>query len=119
VDTDRFKPNLTGPTFPDPLKAPVISNLRITPLSPERPNTVVRYQAEVTVFDLQGDVHPETCEIALSVGTVSVPITSESSRVTCLFTVTVPEPTRVTGTLTVIDRAGHRSNPLSFVLGIA
>lgn len=73
----------------------------------------------MTVFDLQGDVLNGTCEIALSVGTVSIPITSGSSRVTCLFTVTVPEPTQVTGTITVIDRAGHRSNSLTFVLGIA
>ena len=111
-------PFSSGPCVPTLPEEPSISNLRITPLTPERPNTVVRYSAEVFVVDFQNDVLNGTCEIALSVGTVAIPITSGSSRVTCPFTVTVSQPTQVTGTLTVIDREGHRSSALSFVLGI-
>ncbi len=116
VDADCSGTDLVTAGLP---QAPDISGLKITALSPERVNTVVHYSAQVSVLDFQSDVGGGRCEIALSVGTTSVPIPSSViSPVTCLFTVTVPAPTQVTGAITVIDRNGHRSNSLAFVLGI-
>jgi hypothetical protein len=115
----------TGPSA----NAPTISNLRVVPLNAERANTQVNYSATVDFVDAQGDVFNGTCEISSDVlGTASVPIgillpgadpNQTEGFVLCRFFVRVPAPTQLSMRITLIDRAGNRSNSLSFVLGIS
>ncbi len=98
---------------------PFISGLRITALDPERVNTPVRYSAQIFVFDFQGDVVGGTCEIDTSVGKFSRRIDALPRGVAvCEFTILVSTPQQIPGSIAVIDRGGHRSNSLTFVLGI-
>ena len=99
---------------------PSISNLKITPLDPERVNIPVRYSAQVFVFDFQNDVLGGTCEIDTSVGKFSMRINalSNGAFAVCEFTILVSTPQQIPGSIVVVDRGGHRSNSLGFVLGI-
>jgi hypothetical protein len=45
-----------------PSESPVISNLRVTPLDPERAGTTIRYLLAADYFDVQADVFNGTCE---------------------------------------------------------
>lgn len=114
----------TGPSA----DAPVISDLQVVPRSPEQINTAIEYSVRVNTVDPQGDVFNGTCELTSSLGTVSIPISALTpgtdpdaieGSVTCFFSVTAFAPIQLTVTMTVIDRAGHRSNSLTFVLGIS
>ncbi len=111
--------------------APVISDLIVRALDPERANTTIRYAVQVTTFDPQADVFNGTCEIALPGvpgSPLSIPINSAApginvnattNPVTCVFTLRTAVPAQISGSVTIIDRAGHRSNSLSFLLGIS
>jgi hypothetical protein len=111
--------------------APVISNLFIRPFDPERVNRDIRYGIQVTVFDRQPDIFNGICEVALQGfpgSPLSIPIdrvgpgidiNATTNPVVCLFVVRSSVPVQVNGSITIIDRAGHRSNSLGFVIGIA
>ena len=116
----------TGPAV-NP-NAPVLSDFQVVALDPERANTRVRYAFGANFVDVPGDVFNGTCELSTSVGPVSQPINvllpgaspnATQGSVVCIFFFLVPSPTQVTGTFTVVDRAGNRSNSFSFVLGIS
>lgn len=107
-------------TYMAPPAAPSISDLRITPLDHERAGTPVRYSAQVFSFDFQNDEVGGTCEINTSVGRFSTRINAlcRGFVVACEFTILVTTPQQIPGSIVVIDRAGNRSNALTFVLGI-
>jgi hypothetical protein len=107
--------------------APVAVALQIVPLTPERAGTTVRYEFRVGVQDRNGDIFGGQCEIATNVSTVTrnigilAPGTDPAATqmtVTCTRDYTPTIPQDIIGTAVIIDVAGHRSNALSFRLGI-
>lgn len=106
--------------------APVISDLKVQPLDPEVAGRAVRYLIAVNFSDPQGDVLGGQCELTTLTQTVSGVITAapgvdpnlKEGAVVCGVSVTAEAPGTLTVNLTIIDRAGHRSNTLSFALGL-
>lgn len=110
-----------------PSAAPVITNLTVTPLTPERAGGTVRYRFVVDFTDLQGDVFQGQCEISTNLGTTSGTIsiigpgfdpTATTARVRCERSFLALIPQDIVGAVTLIDHAGHRSNSVDFRLGI-
>jgi hypothetical protein len=107
--------------------APVALSLEVTPLTPERAGTTVRYEFRVVGQDRNGDVFGGQCEIATNVGTGTGPISTLAPganpaattwAVTCTRDFAVSVPQDIIGTAVIIDGAGRRSNALAFRLGI-
>lgn len=109
-----------GPAGPDP-NAPVITNLQIRPLTPERANTRVRYLLTVTVQDADNDLVGGRVEVRAEPSGQVVSTTIDPGQTNPLLfelaTNPVP-PGRYDSTLTVIDAAGHRSNSVPFSVTI-
>jgi hypothetical protein len=107
--------------------APVATTLEVVPLTPERAGTTVRYEFRVGVQDRNGDLFQGQCEIATNVGTATGTINilapgvdpaATSATIFCTREFSVSIPQDIVGTAVIIDVAGHRSNALSFRLGI-
>ncbi len=109
-----------GPTGPDP-NAPVITDLQVRALTPERANTRVRYLITVAVQDRDNDlagghveVREQTSGQVVS-ATIAPPVTNP-----LVFTLETNPllAGRYNLAVTVIDAAGHRSNSVPFSVTI-
>jgi hypothetical protein len=95
---------------------PIISNLR---LSQTTTPTQGRIRLDFDAFDLSGDIVGGLCAIEMGAfGSVQVSITVPGDNasfavVNCSFTYS-GHGVSVTGTVRLIDRAGHASNRLGF-----
>jgi hypothetical protein len=107
--------------------APVLLNLRVLALNPEKANTNVSYDVSSDFTDPNGDVQGGQCEFLLdgqSIGRSTLtadPGTSAtltSGVVECQFFVNSPVPDQIQVTFRIYDLAGNRSNDLNFVLTI-
>lgn len=106
--------------------APVLTNLRITPLGPERVNRDVVYRVLVDFSDRNGDVLGGEAEVLLdgeSIGRVRIDPRGVNPNITQgtldgRFVVHALVPVEVSGKLRVFDRAGHQSNDAEFLLNI-
>jgi len=104
--------------------APVISNLVVRNVPPEEGEVgVATFALTFDFVDPQGDVFRGQCEVATNVDTVTgtvigagpgVDPESKSGSVTCVRSYSTAGPREITGTVTLIDRGGHRSNGLGF-----
>ena len=107
--------------------APVLLNLRILALNPEKANTNVTYDVSSDFTDANGDIQGGQCEFLLdgqSIGRSTLtaePGTSAtltSGFVECEFFVNSPVPRQIPVTFRIFDLAGNKSNDLNFVLTI-
>ncbi len=104
---------------PDP--SPLIRHLVITPLTPLVEGHTGVYQFEAEFFDPDGDLAGGSCAIDTSIGFAEIPLAVASGTdphattgtVLCLFETTVLGRV-VSGTFSLADRHGHRSNAIGF-----
>jgi hypothetical protein len=107
----------TGPSACDPC----VTNFQITPLTPEKANTQVRYRMTANVNDPDGDLLGGKVEVSDAAKTLTTPIDASSLQGNTIAVVLVTNPVppgSYSGTFDVIDAAGHRSNVIPFTLNI-
>jgi hypothetical protein len=108
-------------TGPDP-NAPVVTDLQVRALTPERANTVVRHQLTITVSDRDNDLVGGQVEVKEEANghVVSAPITVAPANDRIFFEISSnPVPAgHYDLALSVIDAAGHRSNAVGFSITI-
>jgi hypothetical protein len=109
-----------APTVPS-ASAPVLTNFQITPLTPERANTQIRYRLTATVTDPNGDLLGGHVDLNDGVKTLSLPIDGSVLQGSTIAVVLITNPVpagRYTGTLSVVDAAGNRSNEATFTVTV-
>jgi hypothetical protein len=108
----------SGPSSPS---APVLTNFQITALTPERANTQVRYRLTATATDPNGDLLGGHVELNDGTRTLTLTIDGgvlQGSTVAVVL-VTNPVPAgKYSGTFSVVDAAGNRSNVIAFTVTI-
>jgi hypothetical protein len=108
--------------------APVISNLVVQRVTTDEDQPgVATFAFTFDFFDAQGDVFRGQCEVATNVDTVTGAVIgngpgidpdSKSGSVACARFYRTTGPREITGTVTLIDRAGNRSNGLAFRVAV-
>jgi len=108
-----------------PSHAPVITNLQIRPLTPEKANTEVRYSIVVSISDSGNDLVGGHVELRAD-GQQSDEVPIEASDVTGPGTAVVPgvlttnplPPGRYDASVVATDAGGHESAPVAFFITI-
>lgn len=109
-----------GPTGPDP-NAPIITDLQIRALTPERANTRVHHLITLTVQDADNDLAGGRAEIRENATghVVSATIDPPATNPLAFTLESNPVPAgHYNFEFTVIDAAGHRSNAVPFSITI-
>jgi hypothetical protein len=101
--------------------APVVTDFRITALTPERANTQIRYRITATVTDPSGDLLGGHVEVNDGARTLTLTIDGSvlrGSTVTVVFITNPVPPGPYSGTFSVVDAAGNRSNTVAFTVTV-
>jgi hypothetical protein len=101
--------------------APVLTNFRIVALTPEKANTVIRYQITATATDPDNDLVGGQVELSDGTQTLTLPIDAGDLQGSTIGVILVTNPVPAgtyPGTFDLVDAAGHKSNVMSFAVTV-